>query len=114
MLENISVSLYRQILKSAKKQHNWKPKSINYVLSKEDNRQKFLHCVWLDSITKRKIYNVCNYNEGDSYIHNYLCFIKFLIRNNDKNLHRIEWLFWLLRVQKTTLTLKYKNKCFTR
>lgn len=114
MFKNISVTLYRKFLQNARRQHDWKPMYVDYKLKKEGHPNKFLHCVWLDPISGRTIYNVTNYYDNNSYIHSYLCFIKFLLHNKNVSLEGVEWLFWLLKVQKTNLQLKHISMQHTK
>ena len=102
-MKNISIALYRDFLRNARHQHGWKPSFIH--TSTNNNSNNILHCIWMDTITKRNFYHICPYQEDNSLIHNYLSLIKTLIKNNDISLDRIEWLYWLLRVQKKSLKL---------
>ena len=105
----VVLSLYRNILKTSRRKYNWKPCYINENCNMSNNSGKiYLHCVWEDTISKKSCYNVCEYpgDMDNCWSHNFLCYIKFLIKRTNKTMDNLEILYWLKCVNENSIRMK--------
>lgn len=101
-------SIYKTILRNSRKKYGWKPCYINPHINTNINGNTYIHCIWEDTVSKRTIYNVCDYpfNNPNTWVINYLSFVKKCILNHTNTIENIEKLFWIGQIHENSLHLK--------
>ena len=108
MRRTLVLQTYRQILKSAYKNKQWKPSYINTNINYNLPGNVYIHCIWKDTKSNQEIYNMCEYpfNHPNSWVINFLHYTKKSIKQNKDTEENINNLKLLLDVLENSLQLK--------